>query len=405
MGNDGGSIARRDELVRTKAVLEKADPETIRQALWSLCTLSRQPLRAPIVSDALGRLYNKDAVVHYLLHRGDRPKGGIDDIAAGHIRGLKDVRELKLTKNPNFRPPSPTSTSSESNAAPFICPLTSKDMNGKYRFVYLQPCGCVMSESGLRAIASEVKSTRPSSSSSATTTTTTATTNGSDDTLRQCPLCGTDFRASNLAKGKEPEAGGQVVVINPSNGEEDAMRKAMEAARAKEAARKAATKAAGSANGGGHAADGGEDAATREEKKRKKAEKKAAREAKIAALTAELAHDGSGGGGDGKAASLRRSADGLGDAERDGDNDLDDALTPSAKRAKLEESTRPTMSATAPGVSAAMRVAELTRQQNAAVKSRAQPVSAAIASLYGPGKDAGGKPTKESWMNRSTCSG
>ncbi|KAN0063775.1 Replication termination factor 2 [Thecaphora frezii] len=392
MGNDGGSIARREELVRTKAVSQKAHPDTVRQALWSLCTLSRQPLRPPVVSDALGRLYNKDAVVQYLLHRNERARGGVDDIAAGHIRGLKDVKQLTLTRNPNYRPPSPTSSSSESAAAAFICPLTAKEMNGKHRFVYITTCGCVMSESGLRAIASEA---RPSSSNAASTSTFTsaaaaaaAAATPSDDDVRQCPMCTADFRANALVKGKEPEAGGQVVLLNPPKREEDEMRKAMEAARAKEAARKKAAKAS---NGDAHSTSTTESAEA-DERKRKKAEKKAAREAKIAALTAELAENGS---------SPQRPAR---PADPTGGDDDDDASTPSAKRARLAETTRPSMSVHAPGVHAAMRVAEFTKQQQGAAAAAGQPkaVSAAIASLYGSERDP--KATKESWMNRGTYS-
>ena len=302
MGNDGGSIAKRDELVRTKACSDKADPDALRQALWTLCTLSRQPLRSPVVADSLGRLYNKDALLQYLLSRNDRPRGGPDDIAAGHIRGLKDVVSLSLTNNPEYRPPS----QSESAAAPFLCPLTGKEMNGKHRFIYLSPCGCVMSESGVKAIASQDKTT--------------------DTDARPCPICHTSFHANALIKGKEPEAGGQVVLINPNKQQEQEMRAAMDAARAAKKNKKKNTHA------------------TSPDKKRR-------------SETTDR--------------SLPTAPVGV---------EHDESLTPSAKRARLAQEVRPSMSATAPGVSAAIKVAEFTKQQ---AEARRKPVSPAIASIYG----------------------
>ena len=41
----------------------------------------------------------------------------------------------------------------EAQVAPFICPITQKEMNGHYRFVY-GPCGCVLSEQALKEVQS-----------------------------------------------------------------------------------------------------------------------------------------------------------------------------------------------------------------------------------------------------------
>lgn len=40
-----------------------------RQTKWSICSLSGQPLHPPIVADFLGSLYNKEAVLEFLLGR------------------------------------------------------------------------------------------------------------------------------------------------------------------------------------------------------------------------------------------------------------------------------------------------------------------------------------------------
>ena len=40
-----------------------------RQTKWSTCTLSGQPLQPPLAADMLGSLYNKEAVLEFLLGR------------------------------------------------------------------------------------------------------------------------------------------------------------------------------------------------------------------------------------------------------------------------------------------------------------------------------------------------
>lgn len=266
-GNDGGSIAKRDELVRTKASTEKVDPELLRQSLWTVCALSREPLQVPVASDPLGRLYNKDAVVQHLLQRHQQDSGpsNIGD-PIPHIRGLRDITELNLTHNTLYRPPSPTSSSVERSAYPFMCPLSSKQMDGKQRFVYIATCGCAMSATGLRAtVAASTASdaSRP------------------DD--RPCPVCGKMFSAAGLTKGKQVEAGGCVVTLNPNATEEHEMREAMLRARAEQAAARKKAKARTADQEGERSAE------DKVEKKRRKAEKKAERSARLAAPTAALA--------------------------------------------------------------------------------------------------------------------
>ncbi|PWN52609.1 DUF602-domain-containing protein [Violaceomyces palustris] len=374
MGNDGGSIARRDDLVRTKAMPEKADRENVRKALWSLCRLSRQPLRQPIVSDSLGRLYNKDSVVQYLLNKVDKERRkSSEELEAAHIRGLKDVRELCLTRNRNYKPPSPTSISNEITSSPFLCPLTQKEMNGKYRFVYLVPCGCVFSESGLRAISSEVISATvppamPASSTDSKSSKEDEKQEPEAADARPCPQCGTVYRANSMAKGKEAEAGGDVVMLNPSDMEEKAMRAAMEVNRSKEAIRKKKSKAEASTTSESNGDGGnGTSEAEQESKRKRKAEKKAIKHAAAAALAAELAsenHPESLGGG--------------------------------GKRLKVSD--QPSMSSFAPGVSAARSVAAA--QANAMAREKEKkPMSPAIASIYGHGK---AKTQGDSWLTRGT---
>ncbi|KAJ7684801.1 DUF602-domain-containing protein [Mycena polygramma] len=147
MGNDGGSIPDRRDLVRNKPKAEALDKANQTRARWGFCALSKRRLQEPIVSCALGKLYNKDAIIEFLL---DRDAYGDGENICGHIRSLKDLKTLTLTPNP--APVQPTTEPSE--RPQFVCPLTLKEMNGATPFVYLRPCGCVFSAAGLSALRS-----------------------------------------------------------------------------------------------------------------------------------------------------------------------------------------------------------------------------------------------------------
>lgn len=72
MGADGGSIPRRDELVKTKRArnpdAEKEQEEARVRARWTRCALTLVPLCTPVAVDkALGYMFNKDALIRALL--------------------------------------------------------------------------------------------------------------------------------------------------------------------------------------------------------------------------------------------------------------------------------------------------------------------------------------------------
>ncbi|XP_062506169.1 replication termination factor 2-like isoform X2 [Corticium candelabrum] len=149
MGCDGGTIPTRDELVRLKQKPEKVDRDVEISARWRHCALSQQQLREPIVCCELGRLYNKEAVIEYLLNKASASS----DIAA-HIRNLKDVCELKLTKNTSYDRSclGKADTYVDTQASEYICPITGLEMNGRYKFVFLWKNGFVCSERGLKEV-------------------------------------------------------------------------------------------------------------------------------------------------------------------------------------------------------------------------------------------------------------
>ena len=129
----------------------------------------QKELRQPVVACPLGKLYNKDALLEFLLVPASETVPvaatpfGADGIAiAGHITSLKDVVELNLTLNPDYA--QRNSKTSQAGAeegfsvSKWICPLSQREMNGAVRFVaLLHKCRNVVAEASLKAMKSNQK--------------------------------------------------------------------------------------------------------------------------------------------------------------------------------------------------------------------------------------------------------
>ncbi|XP_007252738.2 replication termination factor 2 [Astyanax mexicanus] len=192
MGCDGGTIPKRHELVKGPKKVEKVDKNAELAAKWKYCALSQEKLRRPIVACELGKLYNKDALIEYLLDKSaERPN--IEVVA--HIRGIKDVKELNLTENPAWegeRRNTKGDCYEDMHCAMFICPVVGLEMNGKHKFCFLHTCGCVFSDRALREVKTEI-----------------------------CHKCGDPFQEDDI------------VVLNGSKEEQEKLQKTMEERRAK----------------------------------------------------------------------------------------------------------------------------------------------------------------------------
>jgi hypothetical protein len=149
MGNDGGSIPTRRELVKNAARNPnnselKATQLEAQTHAWTYCPLSNRPLAEPIVSDCAGTLYNKDAILEQLLPKDDDIPASIikekEDILQGRVKGLRDVVEVKFT------------VVREGKDEKKICPITSKELGPNTKAVYLVPCGHAFSEVAIRDI-------------------------------------------------------------------------------------------------------------------------------------------------------------------------------------------------------------------------------------------------------------
>ncbi|GAA6011679.1 hypothetical protein JCM10207_004206 [Rhodosporidiobolus poonsookiae] len=264
MGNDGGSIPKRGELVRTKQTRAREDDADRIRQLWGFCALSKEPLRQPVVSCAHGRLYNKEAVIAYLLNppsSGTSPFGDDGLLVAGHIRNLKDITTLRLTPNPALATPdaehdasAPAGFNPDKPAAAFVCPISLREMNGAVRFVYRKPCGCVMSEAALKEMRrGQDRKGEPAQREE----------QGELSDPHVCPV-----------DGERSEQTEEWVTINPKDEELDVIKAQLEARRTKEKEDKKSAKAAkrkAGANGDGADADGGADKPAKKAKKDKEA--------------------------------------------------------------------------------------------------------------------------------------
>ncbi|KAJ3109258.1 Protein RTF2 [Phlyctochytrium planicorne] len=141
MGCDGGSIPKRHELVKTKAKPQRPDKNSLVDARWNCCALSKEPLQKPVVACRLGRLYNKDKVLEFLL---DRKAFGDGEDIAGHILKTSDVTTLNLTSSP----------SSQSDGSSAVVGNIIEKAKG-VMFVFSVKCGCVLSEDAFKEIPSQ----------------------------------------------------------------------------------------------------------------------------------------------------------------------------------------------------------------------------------------------------------
>ncbi len=149
MGNDGGSIPTRRELVKEAARNPTSSElkETLKEAQahrWSNCSVSHKPLVAPVVSDSAGVLYNKDAIIQYLLpaEATSIDKEEYAKILQGRVKSLKDVVEVLFEND-------------KDHAGRWICPVTSKVLGPAVKAVYLVPCGHAFSQEAINEMKSE----------------------------------------------------------------------------------------------------------------------------------------------------------------------------------------------------------------------------------------------------------
>lgn len=150
MGGDGGTCCKaRSIMTKTKKEKKKQDREYEVNAKWTFCSISGKSLTKPIVSCQLGKLYNKDAVIEFLLDRAKQSPETQRRLK--HIKGLKDVVELRLTANPSHR----VDAHGTQHGAKYHCPISTIEMNGRLKFGYILSTGMVLSDRAIQQLKEE----------------------------------------------------------------------------------------------------------------------------------------------------------------------------------------------------------------------------------------------------------
>ncbi|CAX44804.1 conserved hypothetical protein [Candida dubliniensis CD36] len=147
MGADGGTIAKRQDLLSSLTNRANADAqrgEDKEEDLIKICHLSSLPLynNDPIVGDYKGKLYIKEKLLQYLLDIKMNKSSIKSEFS--HIKSLKDICPVTVSWT-------------IINREPFIeCPVIKKVEKS---YLYLRSCGCLISKKALNEL-SETKEER-----------------------------------------------------------------------------------------------------------------------------------------------------------------------------------------------------------------------------------------------------
>jgi hypothetical protein len=160
MGNDGGSIPTRRELVKEaaknpSAAQVKESQHEQQEYQWTTDPISRQPLEPPVVSDSSGKLYNKATILEYLVE-GTR-KEEAERETHGAVKSLKDIVEVKFELDSDDA----SADSSQDKDIKSIkkiackCPVTGDRLGPGSKAVYIVPCGHAFSGAAIKEVSGE----------------------------------------------------------------------------------------------------------------------------------------------------------------------------------------------------------------------------------------------------------
>ncbi|KAF2016306.1 DUF602-domain-containing protein [Aaosphaeria arxii CBS 175.79] len=160
MGNDGGSIPTRRELVKeaakalTTTQVKEVQNEQQEYA-WSHDPLTRKPLSRPVVSDAAGVLYNKDSIIEFLLAEDGAAKAEQEKMLEGRVKSLKDVVEVKFEIDSGEEAQAQTANGGSGRKERWVCPITGRELGPGSKGVYLVPCGHAFAGSVVKEVSGE----------------------------------------------------------------------------------------------------------------------------------------------------------------------------------------------------------------------------------------------------------
>lgn len=158
MGNDGGSIPKRRELVKEAA----RAPTVSELKATALESLSHAWTRDPLSSEALdldntasdwrGRLYNYESVLRGLMPADDGGDGDDgQDKANGNdmtfsSTGIKSLRDIVRLRFKRYTP------AGANSKAIWACPVSLKELGPATKSVYVVPCGHVFADVAIKEI-------------------------------------------------------------------------------------------------------------------------------------------------------------------------------------------------------------------------------------------------------------
>jgi hypothetical protein len=155
MGNDGGSIPGRKDLVKEKEKERRIqNNELVKQSQSRYCALTKDPLKKPVVGDRLGLLYNKESLIKALIEKR-LPK------RYSHISTLKDLRDLNI----KFSDESEIGIKNQvdqyikqsDSGSKILCPITMMEYSGLNNFYIIWKCGCVLSKKAIDELNMKLK--------------------------------------------------------------------------------------------------------------------------------------------------------------------------------------------------------------------------------------------------------
>ncbi|CAK7224909.1 Replication termination factor 2 [Sporothrix bragantina] len=161
MGNDGGSIPTRRELVknaaRPKTVSElKATAQEAQAHAWKYDPINGEDIDlSDLVSDWRGRIYNYETILNHLMDEKEMEAAKKDREAAEDLSsptsdkvgqsmsfgetGIRSIRDVVRLKGHAYTP-------RDSDLLRWQCPMTMRDIGLGAKTIYLVPCGHVFSE-------------------------------------------------------------------------------------------------------------------------------------------------------------------------------------------------------------------------------------------------------------------
>ncbi|RKU41812.1 hypothetical protein DL546_002948 [Coniochaeta pulveracea] len=169
MGNDGGSIPTRRELVKsgarapTLSEMKATALEALAHA-WTHDPLTSDRLDMEnVVSDCRGRLYNYETILKNLMpgnsdedDSAPAPAPTLVGTANGEWQeltfestGIKSLRDVVKLKFKRYAP------AGEKGKDILACPMTLKELGPANKAVYIVPCGHVFSEVAMKTIPEE----------------------------------------------------------------------------------------------------------------------------------------------------------------------------------------------------------------------------------------------------------